>query len=471
MRAVVIGAGVVGALIARELCRYDLTVLLFERELEVGFGVTKANSAIVHAGFHDEPGTLRARFCVKGNAFYPKLCEELGVPFRRTGAYVLALHAQEVPELERLLAQGEKNGVPGLEIQRTEEILAREPKVNPKIVAGLWAPTVGVTEPWALAQAAVENALLNGLELHLAEKVQTIEVKNGCVKGIKTDVGFYAAEIVVNAAGLFADQVARMAGLDVPEIRPRRGQYILLEGETNIHSVLFPCPTPKSKGILVVPSVDGNLLLGPTAEDVDDKADTTTTQEGLQQVREGAKRLVPDLDFSRAIKSFAGLRPETAAADFWVGPTKIRGFYQAGAMRSPGLTAAPAIARFLVHEVIATEWHLSPRNWNPRRVPPPRVADLSPEEWDELIRQDPRFGRIVCFCNLVTEGEVVEAIRRGARTIDGIKLRTRAGFGRCQGGFCTDKLLLILARELGKGAEDIKLKSERSPIVIGPVRP
>ncbi len=476
MRIAVIGAGVVGALIARELTRYDVEVLLFDREPEPGLGVTKANSAIVHAGFHDEPGTLRARFCVQGNALFPRVGEELGVPFRRVGGFVLAFSPGEEEALRVLVEQGEANGVPGLTFLSGAEVLAREPRVNPEVRRALWAPTVGITSPWALAQAAAENAAANGAELHFEEEVLRIRTGHGRVQALHTPRGVYEVDAVVNAAGLYADRVAALAGAPFPALIPRRGQYILLAdtAEGFVRSVLFPTPSSVSKGILVLPTVDGGILLGPTAEDLppEEKEATQTTRTGLSQVLAGARRLVPALPLTEVLKSFAGLRPEPAGGDFVVGPSSLRGFYHAGGMRSPGLTAAPAVAHFLVQEVIASDLGLRKKEeFNPLRPPIPRAEDFSEEAWAELIHQDPRWGRIVCFCNRVTEAQVVEAIRRGARTLDGVKFRTGAGFGLCQGSFCTARILEILARELGTSFEEVTLRGSGSEIVGGRVRP
>jgi len=295
------------------------------------------------------------------------------------------------------------------------------------------------------------------------------------VQAVVTGKGRYPVDAVVNAAGLFADRIAEMAGIEEPVLFPRRGEYILLDKAASgiVRSVLFPAPTEKSKGILVLPTVDGGVLLGPTAEDLPREAREAieTTPEGLRMVVEGARRLVPGVDLSQAIKTFAGLRPESPQEDFVVGPTVVKGFYQAAAMRSPGLTAAPAIAEWLARG-IAGELSLSKKSsFDPMRTGIPCVAELPEAEWKALIERDPRWGRIVCFCNRVTEGEIVEAIRRGARSLDGVKFRTRAGFGRCQGGFCTDRILQILARELGAEPEEVPLRDPRSPLVVGRVRP
>ncbi len=475
MRIGVIGAGVVGALIARELCRYGIEVHLFEREEDVSFGVSKANSGVIHGCFHEKPGTTRARFCVEGNAEYTALARELDFPFKRIGAHVIAFNSDDVAALERLKAQGEEIGCAGLEIIDREEILSREPRVNPDVRAALWSPTVGIVEPWDVAIAAVENACANGLVLHLGTEVTGIRVTGGRVTGIATDAGGFSLDAVVNAAGLYADRVARMAGVDRPVLHPRRGEYILLDKQAagTANSVLFPAPTNNSKGILVLPTVDGNILLGPTADDLPalspDAAATSSV--GLAAVVSGAKRLVPGLDPRLTIKTFAGVRPEPAGGEFVVGPTVVRGFYQAAGMRSPGLTAAPAVARYLSRE-IAAEFGLEEKSaFDPQRKSPPRFSELDEAARAALIEEDSSYGRIVCRCNEVTEGEIVAAIRRGARTVDGVKFRTRAGFGRCQGGFCTARILTILSRELGVPPEEVTVRGKDDRIVVGRVRP
>jgi len=476
MRIAVIGAGIVGSLIARELTRYDADVLLFEKEADIGWGVTKANSAIVHGGFHEAPGTDRARFCVEGNGLYEKISRELDVPFKRIGAYVVALSDDDVRALRGLYEQGIKNGVSGLEMHDRETVLTREPNLNPSLVAGLWSPSVGITEPWSLAIAAVENAVENGLALHVAEGVVSMEVVDNRVQRIITDLGGYEVDAVVNAAGLMADRVAQMAGLSEPVLFPRRGEYLLLDKKVGplVSSVIFPTPNEMSKGTLVVPTIDGGILLGPTAEDLDaeEKEATETTRDGLHEAIEGIRWLVPELDLSLVVKTFAGLRPETVDRKFVVGRTAINGFFQAAGMRSPGLTAAPSVARFLAHDIMAHDLNLVEKeSFNPTRRGIRKLLDLPAQERDALIEVDPRYGRVVCQCNQVTEGEIVEAIRRGAHTLDGVKFRTRAGFGRCQGGFCADKILLILARELKVSPNEVTLRGRESVVLGGKVRP
>ncbi|MCD6135142.1 NAD(P)/FAD-dependent oxidoreductase [Candidatus Bipolaricaulota bacterium] len=475
MRIAVIGAGVVGSLIARELTRYAAEVLLFEKEADIGWGVSKANSAIVHGCFHEAPGTQRAVLCAEGNALYPSLCRELDVPFKQIGAYVVALSEEDLPVIRELYEQGIKIGIPGLEIHDRETVLAREPHLNTEVLSALWSPSVGITEPWGLAIAAVENGVRNGLELHVTEAVEGIDTASSRVQRVITATGEYEVDAVVNAAGLFADRIAGMVGLERPVITPRRGEYALLDKKIGplVSSVIFPAPSGISKGILVVPTVDGGILLGPTAEDLDreDKEATGTTSDGVHEAIEGARRLVPDIDLSLVVKTFAGLRPETPDKQFVIGETEVEGFFQAAGMRSPGLTAAPAVAKHLVHDVMAPALDLAEKSsFDPQRRGMRSVVDLSPKEADALIASDVSYGRVICQCNRVTEGEIIEAIRRGARTLDGIKFRTRAGFGRCQGGFCTDKILMLLARELKASPEEITMRGDGSEILDGMVR-
>ncbi len=478
MRVVVIGAGVVGSLIAREFCKYDIEVTLIEKNLDVGWGVTKANSAILHAGYDDPPGSTRARFCSRGNAMYDQLAEELDIDLKRIGSYVVALDEQEVRVLEELLKQGEANGVPGLEIHDRDEILKREPNLNPDVVAGLWAPTAGITEPWGVAIAAVENAINNGLRLVLKEKVIGFEFRGKKITKVVTDKNSYDADLIVNAAGLFADEVAKLAGAEYVPLHPRRGEYILMDkklGKT-VNAVIFPTPTKVSKGILVLPTIDGGLLLGPTAEDlpVDMKQNLGTTSLGLRQIKESVRKLVPNIDYSLVVKTFTGLRPESPQKDFFIGPSQVvPNFINVMAMRSPGLTAAPAIARCVVEDI--TQGQLAfklqrKRDFNPYRKAIKKMVELPIKEWQQIVQQNPAAGRLVCFCNEVTEAEIVEAIKRGARTLDGIKFRTRAMFGRCQGGFCSIKIMKILERELGVDMSQIVLKSPESWIVDKKVR-
>ncbi len=478
LRIAVIGAGVVGSLIARELCKYDVEVLLIEKNLDVGWGVTKANSAILHAGYDDPVGSVRSKFCSAGNSMYTELSRELDFEIKRTGSYVLAFNDEEIAVLHKLLKQGEKNNVPGLELHDRDTILSKEPRVNPEVKMGLWAPTAGITEPWMVAIAAVENALENGLKLFLNEEVVDFERQNGRIVEIVTNRAKHRVDVVINAAGLFADELAKRAGTEFVPLHPRKGEYILLDKKlgSTVSSIIFPTPTEKSKGILVLPTIDGGLLLGPTAEDLpsDRKHDLSTTSQGLEAVKGFVLKLVPGIDFSMVVKTFAGLRPESPQKDFFIRASdSVRNFVNVMAMRSPGLTAAPAIAKYVVEEILQQQLGLKlslKSDFNPLRKGIKKYAELSVEEWQKAVKENPAAGRMVCFCNEVTEAEIIEAIRRGARTLDGVKFRTRAMFGRCQGGFCMSRILKILERQLGLDASKIVLKSPNSWIVDGKVR-
>lgn len=474
VKIAVIGAGIVGSLIAREACRCDAEVHLFESRSDVGWGVTKANSAIVHGGFHDAPDTVRARFCRPGNDAFPELCCELDVPFERCGAYVLAFTPAEQGSLDELLDQGNRLGVTGLRIDSHDEILTREPNVHPRVTRGMWSPSVGITEPWALAIAATENALANGLTLHLSDEITAIRVKHGQAVAVQSASGDHEVDLIVNAGGVFADRISAMAGVPFPAITPRRGEYVLLDKRLQgvVRSVLFPAPDQTSKGILVLPTIDGGVLLGPNAEDLSTHQgmSVATSSHGLAAVIAGARRLVPTLDLSQRIKTFAGLRPETPGRDFVLGPTRVRGFYQAAGMRSPGLTAAPSIASWLVDQIADDLGLPRKSSFMPLRTGIPRPSEMTDDALDELISTDPRYGRVVCYCNQVTEGEIVEAIRRGARSVDAVKFRTRAGFGRCQGGSCSAEILKLLARELATSRKQIPMNDADAWMISGEAR-
>ena len=479
-KIVIIGGGLIGTLTARELLKWNIQVTLIESATEVGQGISKANSGIIHAGYDDEPGTLRAQFCVPGNKAYTQLAQELDIDVKRVGSHVVAFNREQLNLLDELLARGKVHGIEGLRILSQAELLDKEPHLNPLAMGSLWAPTAGVTEPWQVCLAAVENALANDLDLRLGETVTGFVQEKGHVKKVLTNRGEYECDGVLNAAGLYADHIATLVGDEGIPLSPRRGQYILLNKFTAhdlVKSILFPAPGPKGKGILVTPTVDHGILLGPTAEDLPRslKDDRATTEDGLAQVAAGARILVPELDLREAVKVFSGSRPESPGKDFWLGPSKrIRGLVHAGAMRSPGLTAAPALAVYLTQvfkDLLGENWEKK-SDFNPiRKRIPSYLRDFSRERLHELIQTDPAAGRVVCVCNKVTEKEVVEAIHRGARTLDGIKFRTRALFGECQGGFCTHKLLEILAREAGLKPEEIQAGIPGSWEVDGKVRP
>jgi len=465
----IIGAGVVGTCVARSLSRYKLNVILVEKEEDVGFGVSKANSSIVHAGFHERLGTKKASLCVAGNSMYERICQELDVPFKRCGALVVALEDKELQILEELKIQGEKNKVSGLKIVGKDILFQLEPNLTRKVKAALYSPTVGVVSPYELTIALMENARRNGVKIFLNTKVKNIISQQNGVKKVETQRGIFLANYIINAAGLFADEIAGMIG-EKFAISPRKGEEYILDKKTDelVKHVIFPLPKEETKGILVIPTVDGNLMIGPTAKRVKDKFDLTTTIEGVKKILQEVKKIVPAISASNIIAAFAGLRAtsDTSDGDFVIElSSKVRGFINLVGIDSPGLTAAPAIAEMVVNILKKEGLRLVPKeNFDPHRRWV-RFSRLSLEQRDKLIKKDKRYGNIICRCENVTEAEIVEAIRRGARTLDGVKFRTRAGMGRCQGGFCTPRVVKIMARELNIPPEKITKRGGKSNIL------
>ncbi len=479
MKIAVIGAGIIGSLIARELTKYDCDVIVIEKEKDAGLGVSKANSAIIHAGYDDEPGTMRSMFCSRGNFLYTQLAEELDIELKRIGSHVVAFNNEERAILNTLYKQGIENNVPGMKILEKDELLNMEPNLNPDAIASLYAPSAAITEPWQICIAAIENAYSNGATTCFEEEVISIETKNSKVQRIITDKHEYQADFIINAAGLYADKIATAAKDRAIPIYPRIGEYILLNKFTAhdiVNSIIFPTPSKMGKGILVLPTVDKGILLGPTSEDLHYKLKDlrATSREGIAKIVQNAKHLVPSIDIRETVKTFAGSRPETPNKDFWIGPSRnIYGLFHAAGTRSPGLTSAPAIAIYVVETLIKNyDLNLKKRDdFNPlRKRIKHYISELNLLEYDEIVKKDPLAGKIVCVCNKVTEREIVEAIRRGARTLDSIKFRTRAMFGECQGGFCTNKILEILSRETGIPIDSIVYNDDKSYIVKGKVR-
>ncbi len=450
---IIVGAGVVGCMIARALSRFKLDVLLLERGADVCSGSSKANTAIVHAGYDAEPGTFKARFNVAGNRMYDQVCGELDVPFQRSGTYVVAVGDDEVPVLHELYERGLQNGVPGMRLISGEEMLSIEPAVNPQVRGALLASTGGIVDPFLLTIAAAENAVTNGVELLLDTEVSGLLHADGKITGVRTNLGDFSGRFVVNAAGIYSDVLMASVCAHQLRITPRKGEYYLFDRDkSRVGAVLFPCPTRISKGILVTPTIHGNTLIGPNAVDQSDREDKAVTCDGLAEVLSGAQRLVPSLDTRDVIAVFAGLRATGNTGDFWIKPApEAHGLINLVGIESPGLTASPAIAEYVLEMLRELGLSLDPRSdYDPIRHAPPCFRDLSPAARQALIERDPRYGRIVCRCEMVTEGELVAAIHAPipARTYDALKRRTRLGTGRCQGGFDTPRAIEILAREL-----------------------
>lgn len=464
---VIIGGGIIGCAIARELMRYRLQVALVEKEIEVGFGTSKANSGIIHGGHHASPDTLKGRLEWAGNQRWDQLCAELGFGFRRVGELTIALTGEEQPILEKLKRQGEEKGVPGLEIWGQEQVLQAEPNLTGDLTAALYAPTTGIINPYEACFALIENACLNGLELVTNSPVQKLAYANDIWTITCPDREFHS-RYVINAAGLFADQVAELAGVRDFTIRPRKGEEYLLDKRLAglVGRVIFPCPSPVSKGILIIPTYDGTLMVGPTAQSIRDKHELTTTMAGGELIFAAVKRLVPGISERDCIAEFAGLRAVANEEDFIIGPTRRKGFINVAGIQSPGLTAAPAIAEMVIDILRDEGLALAGRDDFEASLPRPiHFAALSTAAQMKLADQDFHYRRIVCRCETVTEREILEAIGRGARSLDGLKFRTRAGMGRCQGSFCTWRCMELLAHSLGIPVTEVTKRGGDSWII------
>lgn len=449
----VVGAGVIGSLTARELSRFNLSVALIDRCNDVAMGTTKANSAIVHAGFDAKPGTLKAKLNVEGTALMPQLCEELFVPFKPIGSYVVAFSENERGTLSELFERGVKNGVPGLEIIEGERLHKLEPNLSDEAVAALWAPTAGIVCPYELTIAAAECAVSNGVEFIRNFDVSAIDFADG-VFTLRSGGNIVQAKYIINAAGVHCDEIAALIGDNSLNTIPRKGEYMLCDKSVGglVSHVIFQCPNEMGKGVLVTPTVDGNLLMGPSALDIEDKEDIATTAGTLADVLARARLSVPSLTTREVITSFAGLRAHCECDDFILEASeKNPCFINAAGIESPGLSSAPAIAVYLKDMIVGATNASEKTDFNPSREEPVRFRHMTAGQRSELIKKNPAYGRVVCRCETITEGEILDAIRApaGARDVDGVKRRTRAGMGRCQGGFCGSKVVELLAEELG----------------------
>lgn len=467
--AVIIGGGAVGCAVARWLSRYRLRICLLERGEDVCMGTSKANSAICHAGFDAPVGSAKARFNVEGSRMMEALSRQLDFPYRRCGALVLCFNETDIPRLEELKARGECNGVEGLAVLDREALRRQEPRVAPEAVAALYAPTSAIICPFGMTIALAENAAANGCEFRFGTEVQRIRRQDGGFL-LETSRGPLESRTVICAAGVHGDTLHNQLCESQLHIVPRRGEYCLLDrrdGGLARHTI-FQLPSAMGKGVLVTPTVHGNLLVGPTAEDQEDKGCTATTSAGLRRVAETAARSVPDLPMRDVITSFAGLRAHLVGGDddFIVGES-ADGFFEAVGIESPGLSSAPAIGRYLAG-LAAEKLGAAEKDdfiAERRDIPRPREMDFAARQ--ALIERDPAYATVVCRCEEITEGEIREAIRRGARSLDGVKRRVRAGMGRCQGGFCTPRVLELLHEELGTPMTELTKCGGESRLLAG----
>lgn len=466
---IIIGGGVSGCASARELSRYQADILVLDKEEDVCCGTSKANSAIVHAGFDAPAGSRMAALNVAGSRRMPTLAKELDFAYQQCGSLVVCLSEEDRPALQKLYENGLTNGVEGLRIVERDELLAMEPNISDDAVAALWAPTGGIVCPFGLTYAFAENAATNGVQFQFDTEVERIEAIPGGWR-LQTNRGPLEARCIVNAAGVHADELHNQVSDDTMTIVPRRGDYFLLDhtAADHVHHTIFQLPGKYGKGVLVSPTVHGNLLIGPTANDIDNKEDTATTAAELDEVRAKAGLAVKDLPLRQTITSFAGLRAHELRHEFFL-QEAAPGFVDCAGIESPGLSASPAIGQ-AVAELVQSILHL-PENpdFNPRRKGILDPKTLSFAERTALVQKNPAYGQIICRCETVTEGEIVDAIHRvpGARSLDGVKRRTRAGMGRCQAGFCSPRVLEILARELGVPQEEITKCGGDSRLIVG----
>ncbi|MBN2534612.1 MAG: NAD(P)/FAD-dependent oxidoreductase [Spirochaetales bacterium] len=471
----VIGAGVTGSAIAQRLSQYKISVVVLEKYSDISFGVSKANSGIIHAGFHHKPELLKSKLEIKGNSMFDSLNKLLNFPFKRVGILVIAFSYEEMKIIGKLFHQGIENNVPGIEICGRDKTLSLEPGLNKDVMGALYAPSGGIIEPYQFVFALMESACKNGVVLFKEFHVERAQYTRGFYTIFSTYNQKVTTRYVINAAGLYADDVSRIFNAESFAIMPRKGEEYILERNASgfPNHVIFPVPVKNSKGVLVIPTVEGTMMIGPTAQDINDKEDVSTTEENLNHVFSLATYMVPAISKKEIITSFAGLRPALKGNDFYIDISKkARSFIQVAGIQSPGLTASPAIALYVEELLVKNGLVLEKKDsFDPSIPKTKRVRECSGQEMKRLIEENPLYGNIVCRCEQVSEAEIVEAIRKGHTTLDGIKFYTRCGMGRCQGGFCTYKIIKILMRETRMAPEVIMKRGRGSYLLQGNISP
>lgn len=473
---VIIGAGAVGCAIARELSRYQLDVIVVDKNEDIGGDASKSNSAIIHTGYDASPGTLESQLVVAANPMYDKLAEELDVPFKRIGAILPAITQEQFEKLPEIRHKAFLNRVYDVEYKTGEELLRMEPNLNPEVKGGLYIPRESIIDPFILVQALAENANENGVNFLLNTKVTDIRTENGAVREVVTTGGTITADYVINAAALYCDEIAAMVGKADYKVAARRGQFYILDKNTDcrVNQIVLPIPTKVTKGKLMCPTIHGNMLVGPTAEDLDNKTDKSVTSEGLASILEDVKRLIPGVNIRDSITQYSGLRPNRNPEGLHVDVyDDLKGYINLSGVRSTGLTLSVAMGVYVAGLMREMGAVMEPKkNFTERRKGVLRFHELGREEQDEAVKKNPLYGKIVCRCETVTEGEILDCIHRplGARSMDAVKRRVRAGMGRCQGGFCGPRVIEILARELGITVEEVNKNKEGSYMIAGKTR-
>ncbi len=477
----IIGAGVVGACIARELSKYKMNIIIVDKENDVSLGASKANSGVVHAGYDAHYESLKAKFNVRGSRIFEAYAKKLGVPYKKVGSLVCASSDEELETLKSLLKNGQRLGLDDLRIVDREELVKMEPNISDHIIGALYAPSAAITEPWELAIACIENAMDNLAELKLNFKVENIVKRDGYFQVI-SEKEVIKSKFIINAAGVYADKIYKMLNKDVNfSIIPRRGEYFLLDKATDgyVKHIVFPCPSDLGKGVLVLPTVNGNILVGPDSENLGEKQreDTQTVSERLMFIKKSASKLIKDIPFNENITNFSGIRAQPSNDDFLIGESQIEGFFNAAGIKSPGLSSAPAIGEYMrdiildkISESGSNLLRLEVKdNYIEGRKAPVKIRDLEEEELAKYISENPLYAKIICRCEMISEGEIIDSIHRncGATSVNGIKRRVRPGAGRCQGGFCSPRVVEILSRELDIKMEEVLYEGKDSKILKG----
>jgi glycerol-3-phosphate dehydrogenase len=473
---VIIGAGAVGCAIARELSKYRIDVLVVDKNEDVGGDASKSNSAIIHTGYDAAPGTLESQLVVAANPMYPELVKDLDVPFQQVGAILPAVNDEQFESLPAIKEKAFKNKVYDVEYLTKEQLLEMEPNLNPEVKGGLYIPRESIIDPFVYVQALAENANENGVRFLLNTRVTGIHTEDNKIKAVETTSGIIETKYAVNAAALYSDEIAAMVGKADYKMVARRGQFFILDKNTacKVERIILPIPTKVTKGKLMCPTIHGNMLVGPTAEDLDNKEDRSTTAEGLESILNDVRRLVPNVRVKDSIAQYSGLRPnrdpEGLHADMY---GDLKGYVNLSGIRSTGLTLSAAIGKYVVEMIkeqgLALEFK---ENFVKTRQGIVKFSELGTEERERIIVENPLYGNIICRCETVTEGEIVAAIQRplGARSVDAVKRRVRAGTGRCQGGFCGPKVIEILARELDIPIEEVNKNSTGAYMIAGRTR-